>query len=226
MPRICHAVFLSAFVFASEARPQGATAPSVIPADQSADIYGIYSAVIGQIKLSHTNTATKYLIENATGFSPDPSPVGCVTPPAAHRRSFDEILAAFAAHKSDSFRLERKFAISKPYEILDAAEVKQFIQMTMNPSPLDGSRDGVDKFRGATDVIRLGNVYFNHEKRSPWCAPAPGAADCVACGYGGYWSGRKTVGTNWNGIPCITVASQRTTFDGNDAIVNVEAPIL
>ncbi len=216
MPRICHAVFLSAFVFASEARPQAATAPSVIPADQSADIYGIYSAVIGQIKLSHTNTATKYLIENATGFSPDPSPVGCVTPPAAHRRSFDEILAAFAAHKSDSFRLERKFAISKPYEILDAAEVKQFIQMTMNPSPLDGSRDEVDKFRGGTDIIRLGNVYFNHERTfamvrtGAWCG-----------GLCGLWVWRilEWKEDGWHELEwdtCITVASQRTT-DGNAA---------
>jgi hypothetical protein len=210
MPRIRHAVFLGAFVFATEARPQAATTPSVIPADQSAEIYAIYSAVIDQLKLSHKNTATKYLIENSTGFAPDPSPAGCVTPPAAYRRSYDEVLAVFATHKSDSFRLERKFTISKPYEILDPAEAKHFVQMTWNLSPLDRPRDEVDKFRGATDILRLGNIYFNRDKTfamvrtGAWCG-----------GLCGLWVWRilekKEDGWHeleWGG--CIMVASRRT----------------
>ena len=118
MLRIHHAVFPSVFVFAMQVMPQTTTEPPVIPPDQSAKIYALYSAVIDHPRLSHSDTATKYLIEDSTGFRPDPSPAGCLTTSSAYRSSFEEILATFAAHKSDSFRLERKFALSKPYEML------------------------------------------------------------------------------------------------------------
>jgi hypothetical protein len=169
------AIFPSIFALAMQVTPQAATEPPVIPADQSAEIYDVYSALIDHPKLSHSDTATKYLIGNSTGFNPDPSLAGCVTPTSAYRSSFEEILAAFAAHKFDSFRLERKFTLSRPYEILDPAEVKQFEEMTMKPSLLGGSRDDVDKFRGGTDIIQVGNVYFNRNRTfamvrtGAWC---------------------------------------------------------
>jgi hypothetical protein len=171
MSCIHHAALPSIFVFAMQLTPQTTTEPPVIPADQSAEIYALYSALVDHPKLSHSDTATKYLIDNSTGFKPDTSPGGCVTPTPAYRSSFEEILAAFAAHKSDSFRLERRFTLSKPYEILDPVEVKQF----MNRRMLGGSIEDLDKFRGGTDIIQLGNVYFNRNRTlamvrtGAWC---------------------------------------------------------
>jgi hypothetical protein len=175
MSGLHHAILPSIFAFAMQVTPQAATEVPVIPGDHRAEIYALYSAVMAPPKLSHADAAKKYLIENSTGFKPDPSPAGCVSPPPAYRSSFEEILAAFAAHRSDSFRLERRFTLSKPYEILDPAEVKQFEEMTMNRSLRGGSRDDVDKFRGGTDIIRLGNVYFNRDRTlamvrtGAWC---------------------------------------------------------
>jgi hypothetical protein len=87
MLRIHHAVLPSIFVFAMQVMPQTTTEPSVIPPDRSAEIYALYSAVIDHPRLSHSDTATKYLIEDSTGFRPDPSPAGCLTTSSAIDRA-------------------------------------------------------------------------------------------------------------------------------------------
>ena len=182
--------------------------PQAIPSDRSDAVYTIYSAVVNAPALSHPDTSKKALIEDSTGFKPDPSPLNCLNHPPSYRSSFEEILMDFSAHKSDSFHLERKLTLTKPYELLNAAESKQFEQMTVNPSQLDGPRDQVDKFRGGTDLIRLGNVYLNRKQS---LAIVHTQAFCG--GLCGFWTWRvfeKTEDGRWNELhwrTCVAIAS-------------------
>lgn len=135
-------------------------------------MYAVYSAVLAAPRLSHTDDNSKYLIAALAGairrFN---DPAECIRVRPGYEAKFNQALSDFAKHKADQFRLERAFSISKPYELLDEDAIQQFYQsrMVRNTESPDG------RFVGATDLIRLDNVYFDDSRTlalvyaSAWC---------------------------------------------------------
>ena len=165
--------FSAAIVLSVLAAAQNKHEPVVIPAEIAADSYAIYSAALNPPKLSHRDENQKYLVVDVTTSKPFRDPQSCVQPPPSYREGFSEIAADYLKHENDSFRLEPKFSMSKPYEFLTEAEANQFQKGRIVLQT--GPTNDVPKFLGAIDLIRLGNVYFNRSRTlaavstEAWC---------------------------------------------------------
>jgi hypothetical protein len=142
-----------------------------IPTDRRADAYAVYSAVLTRPSLNHPDTGSRYLIAGTTGIAQEGHPDACFDLPRAYASSVREILADAARFRDRAFRLERAFSIPKRYELLTPAEAASFMDPRRNPP----DRALQERFAGATDLITLGNVYFNSSrtvaavKMFAWC---------------------------------------------------------
>jgi hypothetical protein len=178
---------------------------STIPADRRVDTYAIYSAVLAHPSLSHPDNNEKYLIEELSGYSRENDPSSCITPPESYRASFVELLTDRSEHSSERFRLERSIKISKPYDLVTADQAKQFgaWQMGRSSAELEG-------FRGAADLITLGNVYF--DKKRTMAAAYTWAWCGSLCAYGTWRVFTKDEKGRWDEqhwISCMTIAASR-----------------
>jgi hypothetical protein len=156
-------------------RMAGAELPRV-PEERRADTYAVYSAALSRPTLSHANTNLKYLIFGATGLVREGSTESCVRPPAARQGALREIARESARLRNAAFRLDRALTLSKPYELLTAQETASFIDPRRRPPSPELAR----RLAGATDLITLGNVYFDSQRTlaavaiSNYCGPACG----------------------------------------------------
>jgi hypothetical protein len=142
------------------------------PADpeREKDVYAIYSHMLTNPQTSYYNNE-RYLIAKTTspGYPKEP----CVRPPKSRAAEWREALADFERRKDIPRQLERALSISKPYELLNADEVKEFI--AARSMPRIGSQEPDERFRGVTDLFRLSDVYFNRRRTlaltyiSTWC---------------------------------------------------------
>jgi hypothetical protein len=173
-----------------------------IPAARRAETYAVYSAVLARPSLNHSDTSSKYLIANATGLAQEGWPDACLDLPPAYASAYQEILTDHVRMRDRSFRLERALSIEKPYELLTPAGAASFMDPRRNPA---GSAL-LGRFAGATDLITLGNVYFNGArtvaavKMFVWCGRL--------CGQG-TWRVLEKVGTGWedrNWVNCTRLA--------------------
>jgi hypothetical protein len=120
---------------------------------RKADVYSIYSQMMTNPKTSHGEDNNQiYLIEGSTvpGYPREP----CVRVPPANQSAFDEILADYSKRKDSPATLEAAFNIPKPYQLLNGDEVKEFME---ERSPFQLSQK-------ATDLFRLTDVYFDHNR--------------------------------------------------------------
>lgn len=130
-------------------------------------VYAIYSLMLTNPATSHgPYTSDRFLIARTTGPGVPQEP--CVRPPKDREAEFQRVLADFNRRKATPRELKRAFSISKPYELLSADDVKDFIS---TPGP-----DARDKrFQGVSDLITLSDVYFNERGTlaltaiSTWC---------------------------------------------------------
>lgn len=99
--------------------------------------------------------------------------------PEAYRAAFAEVTADRSARHLERFRLERAFKIPKPYELVTADQAKEFGVLGSSPGR---STNEVDLFRGATDLMTLGNVYF--DKKRTLAAVYTWASCGNLCGFG------------------------------------------
>ena len=140
-----------------------------IPKDRSEDSYAVYSAVLA----SHPERDPKYLIEGTTGLR-DSTPRTCVRVPANYAAKLDEVVADYVQHDAETFQLERKFEIDKPYELLSEADVKQFMHSRML-GRRTGDKEEPEKFRDAIHLLSFSNVYFDQAhtfavvRTRSWC---------------------------------------------------------
>jgi hypothetical protein len=176
-----------------------------LPKDRSEDSYAVYTAVMAKPQLSHPNDNRKYLIHDATSLGED-KPGACIRVPADYTAKLEEILAEFSQYKAESFQLERKFEVDRPYELLTEAEAKQFSDDRMR-SHLGETEP--EKFRGAVDLLSFGNVYFD---RSRTMAVVRTGAWCG--GLCGLWVWRVLVREDgrWQDKPwstCVTMAQDQ-----------------
>ncbi len=162
-------MILWGLIAAAQDKPE----PAAIPVDVATDVYAIYSAVLNPPKLSHKDDGQKYLVLNVTVAKPFSEPEKCIQPPAAYRAGFAEIVDDYLKHRNDSFRLERKFTMPKPYEFVTEAEASRFQKGRVVSQT--GPNHDAPKFLGAVDLILLGNVYFNRARTlaavstEAWC---------------------------------------------------------
>ncbi len=144
------------------------------PADpeREKDVYAIYSQMFTNPQTSHgSDNNERYLIAETTapGYPKEP----CVQSPKAREAEWREVLADFERRNNIPRKLERALSISKPYELLTADEVKEFIEARSMPKI--GSPKPNERFRGVTDLFTLTDVYFNRRRTlaltyiSTWC---------------------------------------------------------
>jgi hypothetical protein len=190
---------------------------SAVPADRRADTYAIYSAVMAHPRLSHLDNNEKYLVLDASGVSWENEPKLCITVPEAYRAAFGELLTDRLQNSKEHFRLEPAFKMPKPFALVSADQARQFQALRFGPGH---STDEVELFRGAADLITLGNVYFDRKRT---LSAAYTWAYCGSlCGYG-TWRVFVRNGTgDWEEQHWVTCMTAATAGDGGQ---NVIAPM-
>lgn len=173
---------------------------TVLPlAAEHADIYAIYSKMMTNPSTSHgPDNNPIYLIDEMT--QPGYPVVPCVRVPPEFEAAYAEILDEYNRRKDQHVKLERAFSIEKPYALLNPAQVGKFIDMNTIRRIPDPNSDA--RFRIATDLFRLGDVYFNKRRSlaltyiSTFCGSA--------CGLGNWKVFQKTPGGTWEERPWVT----------------------
>lgn len=138
------------------------------------DIYAIYSLIFTNPSTSHgPDDNLRYLIAATTDSEATDKP--CVQPPPDREADFQEVLLDYELRKNSSQLLRPAFAIDKPYALLDANEVKEFMMARENGVSKVGEARADNQFDGVSDVFTLSNVYFNRRHTlaltglSSWC---------------------------------------------------------
>src|SRR5207253_5118333 len=100
-----------------------------------------------------------YLIAEMTRPA-DPPPLGpCVQVPQKYEQAYREILDEYNRRQDKPAKLERAFNITKPYQLLNADEVQQFVEIhSLRQTPYPNPNPLLEK---TSDVFRLGDVYFD-----------------------------------------------------------------
>ena len=195
------AVAVTVFVV-SGVRAGAAEERSTVPADRRVDTYTIYSVVLAHPSRADHNE--KYLVRGVSGEVGENEPQSCITVPEAYRESLAELLADRLQIREKRFRLERAFKIPKPYELVTAEQAKQFGALRNSPGH---ATDEVELFRGASDLISLGNVYF--DRKRTLSAVYTGAFCGGLCGYGTWRIFARNAKGEWeeqHWTSCITIA--------------------
>ena len=188
-------------------------AASTVPADRRVDTYAVYSIVLAHPSLSHPDNNEKYLVDELSGFAMENEPQSCITVPEAYRANFVELLANRSEHHLERFRLERAFKIPKPYDLVTADQAKQFGALRNSPGH---STNEVELFRGAADLMTLGNVYF--DKKRTLAAVYTWAHCGSLCGYGTWRVFVRNDKGDWDEqhwIMCMTIATSRLASSVN-----------
>jgi hypothetical protein len=184
----------------------GKSVPAV-PADRRADTYAVYSAVMAHPRLSHPDNNEKYLVQDSSGGSWENEPKLCITVPDAYRAAFAQLLTDRLQNSKERYRLEPAFKISKPFALITEDQAREFRALRFGAGHSTGE---VELFRGAADLITLGNVYF--DKKRTLAAVYTSAYCGSLCGY---WTWRVFVRNgkgDWeeqNWVTCMTVATAR-----------------
>jgi hypothetical protein len=142
-------------------------------AEREKDVYAIYSIMLTNLQTSHgAYEGDRYLIAATTGPGNPQEP--CVRPPQEREADFREVLADYQRRRTTPRELKPQFKIDKPYVFLSAEDVAAFIADRFpRPGRTPDQADG--RFRGVSDVITLGDVYFNQRRTlaltsiSTWC---------------------------------------------------------
>jgi hypothetical protein len=183
---------------------------SPVPADRRVDTYAAYSAVLAHPSLSRLDDNKKYLIVELSGRTGEQDPRSCLDVPEGYRASFAELLVDRSGHSQEQFRLERAFNVSKPYDLVTAARANQFRALRDSPGH---TTNEVELFRGAVDLITLGNVYFDRKRT---LAAVYTWAFCGGlCGFGTWRVFVKNGKEEWDEqhwTMCMTVAAAESTL--------------
>jgi hypothetical protein len=111
------------------------------------DTYDIYSLLFTNTQTSHgADNNPVYLIADTTVPGTPAEP--CVAPPADWKEKFAEVMADFARRKDERTRLVRQFNIAKPYRLVDSAEARRALSLSLSAHE-------------ETYWFSVGNVYFD-----------------------------------------------------------------
>ena len=110
---------------------------------------------------SHGGPSTDdvYLIADMTRPAVPAEP--CVRVPTQYEAAYQEILDEYHRRKDKPVKLERALNIAKPYELLNADDVREYVAIHSGylriPDP-----NPKELLRKAQDLFWLGDVYFDH----------------------------------------------------------------
>ncbi len=168
------------------------------------DVYAIYSLLLSNPQTSHgPDHNERYLIAATTvpGIPEQP----CVSPPKERQADFKDVLVDYERRKSAMRELKPAFAIGKPYVLLNANEVSEFIRERSLSRP--GKIVPNPRFQGVTDLFRLSDVYFNPPGTLALTAIS---AYCGSlCGFHQWKVFEKRAPGKWEELPwdaCYTIA--------------------
>ena len=126
--------------------------------EREKDVYAIYSLMLSNPQTSYgPDHDERYLIAATTvpGIPEQP----CVSPPKERTAEFRDVLVDYERRKATMRELKPALSIAKPYELLDANHVNEFINERSFSGP--GKIVPNPRFQGVTDLFRLSDVYFN-----------------------------------------------------------------
>lgn len=128
------------------------------------DAYAVYSTVLRHPVWDHLDNDRILLIEDTTGetYGGTGEPAQCIHAPAAEQKRLEELLADYAAHKSETWKLAPRFTISRTYRMLTKAEADEFSNFRFRGKKPSGANAKL--FRQSEDLIRLGRVFFNSDR--------------------------------------------------------------
>ena len=124
------------------------------------ETYEIYSALLSDPSVSHSDRNSKYVIADRTLVSKqmaDTPDTPCLRTPQLSPENLAQIMSDFRRHKDVRVPLQRIFSLSKPYVLLSP---QQIVEFEKRPSPPPAA----DPDSGAQDLIRLSNVFFNQSR--------------------------------------------------------------
>jgi hypothetical protein len=182
-------------------------APLPVPADRHLDTYAVYSVVLMHPRLSHPDTNEKYVVQELSGYALEGDLRSCITVPDAYRATFAELLADRDEQYRQRYRLERNFKITKPYDLVTADQVKEFGRVRIATVP---PASEAELFKGAVDLITLGNVYF--DKKRTLAAVYTWALCGGLCGFGTWRVFVRNGKGEWeeqHWTNCMTIAASR-----------------
>jgi hypothetical protein len=176
------------------------------PADSARekDVYAIYSLLLSNPNTSHgPDHDERYLISATTvpGIPEQP----CVRPPKEREAEFRDVLVDYERRKSTMRELKPALSIAKPYELLDANQVNEFIKDRSLSPP--GKRVPNPRFQGVTDLFRLSDVYFS--PRGTLALTAISSFCGSLCGFHQWKVFEKRATGKWEELPwdaCYTIA--------------------
>ena len=168
------------------------------------DVYTIYSLIMTNPATSHgADNNEVYLVSEMT--KPGFPVVPCVRVPQEYEPAYREILDDYNRRKDKPVKLERGFNITKPYELLNADEVKQFVGIhSLRRTPYENPNE---LFQKTTDLFTLSDVYFNQSHTLALTAVSTYCGSL--CGSYTWKIFEKTSGGQWEERPwvsCRTVA--------------------
>jgi len=131
--------------------------------EKNKDTYAIYSLVLVHPKTSHgADDNERYLIAETTASTFPQEP--CVQPPKEREADFREVMADYQQRKSTPRKLKPAFSIGKPYSLLGASEVSEFMKEKERALPSHGDGISNTRFQGVSDIFTLSDVYFNRRR--------------------------------------------------------------
>src|SRR4051794_33471468 len=105
---------------------QPASSSQAAAADEHHDVYAIYSILMTDPKTSHGQSKDDlFLIADVTRPALPVEP--CIRVPSPYETAYQEILEEYHRRKDKPAKVERALDITKPYELLNADEVNEFL---------------------------------------------------------------------------------------------------
>ena len=134
--RTCAIAFLWMVTTSSiaQAPPQPPPPPQSPPiaANRASDSYAIYSLLVPHVTNANPSSSREQRVAiadttvNIADVQPATEPESELEPAPGSDRSFQEALQDFRAHREESFQLQRRFKLDRPYELLNAAQAAEF----------------------------------------------------------------------------------------------------
>jgi hypothetical protein len=147
LPKSLRGFVIAAFALAAcMAQSQEADSPQVLT-DQSSDSYTIYSLILPRVTANnpHASSDQRVAIADTTITPDEADPDRELRPPPGSEQAFYQALAAFHAQGQEKSRLQQRFTLEMPYELLNAEQAAAFRK---NPT-------------GHASLILFSKVYFN-----------------------------------------------------------------
>ena len=136
--------------------------PASVESIREKDVYAIYSLVLAKPNTSRgAHPDERYAIAATTRPAYPREQQPCVRPPKEREEDFRGVLTEYERSRSTTRELKSKFSLPKPYALLSASEVDQFLKQRSSPRIGETAEPTLPD---ATFLFQLTDVYFNPDR--------------------------------------------------------------